>query len=130
MRIKTIVIYLPIVFLILYFGYTQFENKSIKTISTTELAQKLEDESSSNTIFVDVREPHEFEAGHIKEMKNIPLSTLKTDYKSLSKDAEIVLFCRSGKRSLQAANILKDYGYSNVVSVNGGIQAWQGEVVK
>ncbi|WP_225228776.1 rhodanese-like domain-containing protein [Bacillus sp. PS06] len=63
-------------------------------------------------------------------MKNIPLSTLKSDYKGLSKDAEIVLLCRSGKRSLQAANILKDYGYGNVVSVSGGIQESQAEIIK
>lgn len=130
MKIKTIALYLPLVILVLYFGYSQFENKSIKTISINELAQKLQVPKSSNIIFVDVREPHEYEAGHIKGMKNIPLSTLKSDYKSLSKDAEIVLLCRSGKRSLQAANILKDYGYGNVVSVSGGIQEWQGEIIK
>lgn len=130
MKIKTIALYLPLVILVLYFGYTQFENNSIKTISINELEQKLQDPKSSNIIFVDVREPHEYEAGHIKGMKNIPLSTLKSDYKGLSKDAEIALLCRSGKRSLQAANILKDYGYGNVVSVSGGIQEWQGEIIK
>lgn len=130
MKIKTIALYLPLVILVLYFGYNQYENKSIKTISINELAQKLQDSKSSNIIFVDVREPHEYEAGHIKGMKNIPLSTLKSDYKSLSKDAEIVLLCRSGKRSLKAANILKDFGYGNVVSVSGGIQEWHGEIIK
>lgn len=130
MKIKTIALYLPLVILVIYFGYSQFENKSIKTISINELEQKLQDPKLSNIIFVDVREPHEYEAGHIKGMKNIPLSTLKSDYKGLSKDAEIVLLCRSGKRSLQAANILKDYGYGNVVSVSGGIQEWQGEIIK
>lgn len=76
MKIKTLALYLPLVILVLYFGYSQFENKSIETISINELAQKLQDPKLSNIIFVDVREPHEYEAGHIKGMKNIPLSTL------------------------------------------------------
>lgn len=57
MKIKTIALYLPLVILVLYFGYSQFENKSIKTISINELEQKLQDPKLSNIIFVDVREP-------------------------------------------------------------------------
>lgn len=57
MKIKTIALYLPLVILVLYFGYSQFENKSIKTISINELEQKSQDPKLSNIIFVDVREP-------------------------------------------------------------------------
>jgi len=57
LKIKTIALYLPLVILVLYFGYSQFENKSIKTISINELEQKSQDPKLSNIIFVDVREP-------------------------------------------------------------------------
>ncbi|WP_409252661.1 rhodanese-like domain-containing protein [Bacillus sp. SCS-153A] len=127
---KRFLMYLPIILLIVYLGYPQINKAGIEMISTTELEEKLNNQGKGKTIFVDVREPYEYEAGYIDGMVNMPLSTLETEYKKLPKDAEIVLLCRSGKRSLQAAEILEGKGYSNLASVDGGIQEWEGTLVR
>lgn len=127
---KRLLLYVPIILLLMYLGYSQIETKGIETISTNELEEKLKNQDADNMVFVDVREPYEYEAGYIEGMVNMPLSTLDTEYKKLPKDAEIILLCRSGKRSLQAAQLLETKGYSNLVSVDGGIQQWEGKLVK
>ncbi len=127
---KRILMYIPIILLLVYFGFSQFEKNDITTISTNQLAEKLNNQDSDNILFVDVREPNEYETGYIEGMVNIPLSTLETKYTNIPKDAEVILFCRSGNRSLQAAQMLKKKGYTNLVSVDGGIQKWEGKLVK
>ncbi len=112
-------------------GFNLVGNGGIKNISTDELGDKLDDDNNQNKIiFIDVREPSEFESGHIEGMVNVPLSTIEAGNAKLSKDAEIVLICRSGNRSMQAAEILKESGYRQIINVEGGIQSWEGEVVK
>jgi SulP family sulfate permease len=74
---------------------------------------------------VDVREPREFEQGHVPESKLIPLSQLVTDKWDLPNHNEIVLVCRSGRRSVRAAYVLKQKGYQNIRILQGGILAWE-----
>ncbi|WP_244895375.1 rhodanese-like domain-containing protein [Evansella clarkii] len=101
----------------------------IEQINTDELAVLLK-EDRNETFFVDVREVQEFKEGHIPEMTNVPLSSLNENYTDIPQDKEVVIICRSGNRSLQAANILKDLGYSNITNVTGGMQKWSGEVTR
>ena len=70
-------------------------------------------------VFVDVREPQEFAAGHVKGAINIPPSSLMAGAKELAdtpKDAELILYCVSGSRSHVSKQILERMGYSNVVN--------------
>lgn len=76
-------------------------------------------------VILDVRQPDEYNAGHILGSILIPLDTLEERSQELAKDKEIVAYCRSGKRSAQAVTILRALGYSNAVSLQGGFQAWQ-----
>jgi rhodanese-related sulfurtransferase len=101
----------------------------IKQITTEELATLLQ-EKDDNMVFIDVREPYEYNEGHIAGMINMPLSTLDQTYEELSKKKEIIIICRSGNRSMKAANKLKDYGYTKLVNVQGGVSSWKGELVK
>nr|WP_090892047.1 rhodanese-like domain-containing protein [Evansella caseinilytica] len=52
------------------------------------------------------------------------------EYSVIPEDKTVVLICRSGNRSMQAANILKDKGYKKLINVSGGMLSWEGEVVK
>lgn len=98
----------------------------IKEITTTELEQMLQDEKTTNqTLFIDVREPHEYAAGHIEGLPNYPLSSFAETFHELPKDKEIVIICRSGNRSMQAAKILKEHGYQRIINVKGGMLAWK-----
>ncbi|MFD1739018.1 rhodanese-like domain-containing protein [Bacillus salitolerans] len=112
--------------LIIYLGFTFLEKKSIETISISELEKRLQEQKSESVVFIHVREQHEYKSGHVKGMKNYPLSTFKTDYKTLPRDAKVIILCRSGKRSLQAAEILKGNGFTNIKSVDGVIIQWTG----
>ncbi|WP_233443877.1 rhodanese-like domain-containing protein [Halalkalibacterium halodurans] len=122
-------IIIPIAILIGFLGYKLALNAAIDEISTEQLA-KLMNKQNEDYFFVDVREPLEFKEGHIDGMINIPLSTLDNNTDLIPKDHTIVLICRSGNRSLQAANALKDLGYQNLVNVKGGMLSWKGEVIK
>jgi rhodanese-related sulfurtransferase len=98
-------------------------------INTAELASKMQN-PSEDTIFIDVRETFEYEDGHIDGMINMPLSSLENTFEKLPVNSEIVIICRSGNRSMKAANVLKQNGYTKLVNVQGGISSWNGELVK
>lgn len=126
---KRLVSSLVAVLLIGVIAYMLFvPTNGVAQISTSELEQMLE-KTSSQAVFIDVREPHEYEAGHIEGFPNYPLSSFGETFHELPKDKEIVIICRSGNRSMQAAKILKQEGYMHVTNVKGGMIDWQGEVV-
>jgi phage shock protein E len=75
-------------------------------------------------VIIDVREPEEYAGGHVEGAINIPLSKLMGDLPGLSnvsKDTEIILYCRTGSRSSVAMHILRTKGYTN--PINGINQA-------
>jgi rhodanese-related sulfurtransferase len=78
-------------------------------------------------IFVDVREANEVAilAYDVPGVINLPLSELPDRLAELPLDQPIVLACRSGKRSVQAANLLTLNNFSEVSSLAGGIIAWE-----
>jgi rhodanese-related sulfurtransferase len=70
-------------------------------------------------VVIDVREPYEFASGHVSGALNIPPSQLMTGAAALldvPKDAQIIVYCRTGSRSAVSMNILQRMGYSNVVN--------------
>jgi rhodanese-related sulfurtransferase len=79
-------------------------------------------------VLVDVRTFEEFASGHLVGAINIPLSELQENLgtwsRRLPRDVPIVLQCRSGVRSAQAAQILLRAGFTNVLNLDGGITAW------
>lgn len=100
----------------------------IKQITVTELEEML-DEAQTDRLYIDVREIDEYAAGHIEEFINYPLSTLKETMEQLPKDKEIVIICRSGNRSMQAASMLIDAGFPVVTNVQGAMLEWKRDVV-
>jgi rhodanese-related sulfurtransferase len=93
-------------------------------ITVQELRQKLE--AGEKFIFIDVREPHEYEEFNLGAQL-IPLGTIGQHIDELSehKDEEIVVHCRSGARSNQAKMLLESMGFSNVRNTLGGVLAWR-----
>jgi rhodanese-related sulfurtransferase len=76
---------------------------------------------------IDVREPEEFEAFNIGA-KLIPLGRFQmmdVDELMPLKDEEVILHCRSGKRSMTACLILESMGFTNTKNLEGGMLAWQ-----
>lgn len=93
-------------------------------ITVQELHQKLE--SGEKFVFIDVREPWEYDEFNLGAQL-IPLNTLLTQLADLEdhKNDEIVLHCRSGSRSGMAAGVMTAGGFKNVRNLTGGVIAWQ-----
>jgi phage shock protein E len=77
-----------------------------------------------NRIIIDVREPYEYEQGHVERAINIPPAELLAGAKKLedvSKDTQLVLYCKTGSRSNVSMQILRQLGYTNLVNgINAG----------
>lgn len=77
----------------------------------------------AGALLLDVREPEEWDAGHVEGSRWIPLGDLAARYDELPNDREIVVLCRSGGRSAKATDALLQRGYS-ANNLAGGAQAW------
>lgn len=71
-----------------------------------------------------MRTIEEWQAGHIPGTVLIPLDQLATRVGELPDDEPILIYCRSGNRSLQAQNTLAEIGFSDLYSMDGGINDW------
>lgn len=81
--------------------------------------------------FIDVRTPEEFAAGHIADAANIPLQKFQSGFMlNSAKDKPVYVYCRSGNRSNEAAEILRAAGYQNVIDLGAmtEVQALGGKV--
>ena len=97
----------------------------MKHITVEELKARLDSGEKINLI--DCREPHEYEEANIGA-RLIPLGKIQSmqveEIEDL-KDEEVIIHCRSGKRSQMACIVLEQMGFTNTVNVEGGILAWQ-----
>lgn len=78
-----------------------------------------------NVVLIDVREPFEYSAGYISGAKLIPLGQVPARVDEIPRDKTVIVTCRSGNRSGQAANYLRQQGFTNVHNMAGGVIAWQ-----
>lgn len=91
-------------------------------ITYSALVKALEAESVA---LVDVREAHEYDAGHIEGSTLNALSVFDTS--QLSRTKPIVLICRSGNRSMTALNAARTAGFTDIWHYKGGVMGWARE---
>lgn len=116
-----LIIILAVVF---YSVFTWFyQRKIVKTVSEEEFRS-----GYRKAQLIDVREPNEFDAGHILGARNIPLSQMKMRMKEIRPDLPVYLYCQSGMRSGRAAQFLYRKGYKNLTHLKGGFKGWTGKV--
>jgi adenylyltransferase/sulfurtransferase len=82
-----------------------------------------------NIYLVDVREPAEWEIVRIPDAVLIPKGELPSKLADLPQDKPVVLYCKSGVRSAEALALLKDAGFADAKHVQGGVTAWQTQVL-
>lgn len=111
-------------------GVTNFAPKTTgyRQVTTAEAVNIMQTEE--NYVILDVRTAQEFASGHIPGAVLLPNETIGTEDIPLlpDKDQLILVYCRSGNRSKQAAEKLAQLGYTNIVEF-GGINSWTGEIV-
>ncbi len=86
-----------------------------KQVPVTKVRELVE----SDAFIIDVREEHEFAAGHLKNAVNIPLSQFRGRLDEIPKDRPVYLHCRSSQRSYNAVMALQNMGYDNVINISG-----------
>jgi rhodanese-related sulfurtransferase len=74
---------------------------------------------------IDVRESWEYNSGHAKGAKNIPLSQLNKRVGEIPRDRDVLIICQSGNRSMNAANFLHQQGVTRAMNVSGGTTVWR-----
>ena len=77
-----------------------------------------------DVVLIDVREDWEYAEGHIPGATLIPLGQVPDRLAEIPKDKTVVAVCRSGNRSGQATNFLRQQGFDNVHNMQGGMNAW------
>ena len=115
---------LGVILFLLAAGPISQQMHGIKSVNVAQTVQLLNRE---NAVVVDVCEPKEFSTGHVPNAINLPLGTLNDRLREIEKhkNRPIVVSCRSGNRSLQAAFLLHKRGFAKVYSLAGGLSAWQ-----
>ncbi|WP_110111297.1 rhodanese-like domain-containing protein [Bacillus sp. CGMCC 1.16541] len=77
---------------------------------------------------VDIREPNEYEGGHILGARNIPVSQMRMRIKEFRKDQPVYLYCQNGIRAGRAAQMLKRQGIKEIYQLKGGFKNWNGKI--
>ena len=134
-NIKVILItFIVLIFILTFFLMKRKKNSksretSYRTVSQKTAVQMMKDEK--NYIIIDVRTIEEYSEGHIPNAVSLPVQNIGNgeNFQLPDKNQLILLYCRSGSRSRQAAQKLVEKGYANVVDF-GGINKWIGEIVK
>jgi rhodanese-related sulfurtransferase len=92
---------------------------AIPEITVDELADRM----AAGAVVVDVRQPDEYTDGHVPGARLVPLNEVPDALDQFPRDVDVLLICRSGGRSMAAAEFLDQQGLS-VVNVAGGTLAW------
>ncbi len=82
-------------------------------------------QNRDDVILIDVREQWEYDEAHIPNITLIPMSEIESRLDEIPTDKEVVLTCRSGRRSHEVTQLLLEKGFDNVHNMEGGILAWE-----
>ena len=110
-----------------FLAIVEAARQAIAECEAVDLRSMMED--GQPLVVLDVRERHEFEAGHLEGAIHIGKGVIERDIEKhgFADDARIVLYCGGGYRSAIAAKSLKDMGWTNVMSLWGGWRGIQAE---
>lgn len=106
-----------------------FAKRFINPKYLTELEQEDFIKGYRKAQLIDVREPGEYNGGHILGARNIPMSQLRQRINEIRPDQPVYLYCQSGARSRQAASLLKKKrGCEDLNHLKGGFKKWTGKI--
>jgi len=94
-------------------------------MNAPELAQYL---NTAYPTLLDVREPWEFDICQLERSINIPMSQLPQRHSELDIDSETVVICHHGVRSLQVIQYLQQFDFTELINLDGGLDAWARQI--
>jgi phage shock protein E len=97
-------------------------------ISQADLLARMEKKDAS-LVVLDVRTPAEFAAGHVPGARNVSHDQLAANLAELAplRDKDVVLYCRSGRRTLLAEDVLRKAGFTKLLHLDGDFLAWEAQ---
>lgn len=98
----------------------------MQQIKPTELKKLLQE--SKGLVLIDVREPSEFNYCHIQGSLNIPVGQIASRLMDIELDQDLVTICHHGMRSHAVGEFLEAKGFTKVINLLGGVDAWAREV--
>lgn len=100
-----------------------------KILNEQAFKNKLQQES---VVLIDVRTPEEYKAGHLKNAVLLDYNggVFDTSFQKLDKEKTYLIYCRSGKRSDNAATKMKQAGFKKTYQLKDGITGWKGDIEK
>lgn len=118
---------IAIVLIALFIGWSVF--KSVRLGKFLVLLDEEEfRENYRKAQLIDVREPGEFDKGHILGARNIPMTQLKQRLIEVRPDKPVYLYCQGSGRSSRAAQMLHKQGYEKLYQLKGGFKNWGGRI--
>lgn len=97
----------------------------MRRMNAPELAQYL---NTARPTLLDVREPWEFDICQLEQSINIPMSQIPQRQSELDMDQEIVVICHHGVRSLQVIQYLRQFDFTDLINLDGGVDAWARQI--
>ncbi|MBP1638792.1 MAG: rhodanese-like protein [Bacteroidetes bacterium] len=124
-RIQTFIVYAALLFICTSCLNAQQSTKGRTDLTVSQFKEYLA--KNPTTILLDVRTPEEFTAGHLKNAVNIPVND--TDFEAkvskFDKTQVVMVYCRSGHRSVMASGKLLTLGFVSILNLEKGINSWQ-----
>ena len=118
------ILVIALVILLAYNIFRYFRQRTFIKVLTEEQFR----EGYRKAQLIDVREPQEFERGHILGARNIPVTQMKQRLVEMRKDKPVYLYCQGSSRSTRAAQILHKNKYQDINQLKGGFKKWTGKI--
>jgi rhodanese-related sulfurtransferase/rubrerythrin len=99
----------------------------VTSITTDQAKSYIADKKVDEVTILDVRQPVEYEAGHIPGALLMPLPEITDHLQRIDRTKPVMVYCASGGRSRMAAQLLSGQGFNPIINVAGGFNAWAGE---
>lgn len=96
----------------------------MKQIKPADLAAWLADQGRPKPVLLDVREPWEFDTCRIAGSQLVPMGEVPARKDEIDAEADVVVICHHGGRSMQVATFLERNGFARVHNLSGGVDAW------
>ena len=100
------------------------DSQSVTHITPQELQKRLSDAAAGKPLLLDVREPWEFQICNLPGSLLMPMQTVPSRHTELDPNADTVVICHHGARSMRAAMFLERAGFARLYNLTGGMDAW------